>query len=88
MMAIALTGNIFGQSVQPLQRICGSQLDFEEMRINDPERYQRFMDYDQLLQTRLLDSSTLPTCKITIPVVVHVVYFNTSQNISDTQIND
>ncbi|MDR2232602.1 MAG: zinc metalloprotease [Tannerella sp.] len=57
------------------------------MKRKNPERYQRFIDYEQLLQNQLLNSRTIPTGKIIIPVVVHVVYYNSSQNISDAQIN-
>jgi len=36
-LTIALSSNIFGQ------RVCGSVLDFMEMKKNDPKQYQLFM---------------------------------------------
>ena len=71
-----------------MQRLCGSQLDFEEMKRTDPQRYQRFVDYENLLQNQLLNSRTVPSGIITIPVVVHVVYYNSTQNITDARINE
>ena len=88
MMVIVLTGNVFGQDGQQVPRICGSQLDLLEMQRTDPKQYQRFMDYEDLLQNQLLNSRAIPTGTITIPVVVHVVYNTSSQNISDTRINE
>ena len=90
-IVIVLTGNAFGQLGRPVQRYCGSQLDFEEMQRTDPEQYQRFMDYEDLLQNQLLNSRSIPSGIITIPVVVHVVYnmYDAStQNISDARINE
>jgi len=85
-IVIAFTSNVFSQFGQPH---CGSQLDFEEMQRTDSARYRRFMDYEHLLQTQLLNSRSIPSGVITIPVVVHIVY-NTNapqENISSTQID-
>ena len=87
-IAIVLTGNLFGQTGLQVQRYCGSQLDFSEMQKTDPRRYQRFMDYEDLLQNQLLNSRSIPSGIITIPVVVHVVYNTSAQNISDARINE
>jgi len=58
------------------------------MQRTDPRRYQRFMDYEGLLQNQLLNSKSIPTGIVTIPVVVHVVYNTSAQNISDARINE
>ncbi|MDR0698350.1 MAG: hypothetical protein LBG28_03875 [Tannerella sp.] len=72
---IALSGTVFGQVGQyAQQRFCGSQLDFMEMQRTDPERYQRFMDFENQLQNQILNSMSIPTGTIYIPVVVHVVH--------------
>jgi len=87
-IAIVLAGNVFGQLDQQVQRFCGSQLDLMEMQRTDPRRYQQFMDYEDLLQNQLLNSKSIPTGVMTIPVVVHVVYNTSAQNISDARINE
>jgi len=87
-IVIVLTSNVFGQLGPQVQRFCGSQLDFVEMQRTDPQRYQRFKDYEDLLQNHLLNSRIIPPGTITIPVVVHVVYNTSAQNISDTRINE
>ena len=89
-IAFALANNAFGQiSQNAQQRYCGSHLDFSEMQRIDPQRYQRFMDYEDLLQNELLNSRNIPTGTIYIPVVVHVVHHpsNPLQNIPDAQIH-
>jgi len=87
-IVIVLSGNIFGQLGQQVQRFCGSQLDLMEMQRTDPGRFQRFMDYENLLQNQLLNSRNIPAGTIAIPVVVHVVFNTSTQNISDTRINE
>jgi hypothetical protein len=57
------------------------------MQKTDPKRYQQFMLYEDLLQNQLLNSRSIPTGIITIPVVIHVVYNTSAQNISDARIN-
>ena len=57
------------------------------MQKSDPEQYQRFMDMERQLQTQLLNSRSIPAGTLMINVVVHVVYYNGAQNISDAQIN-
>ncbi|CAH1001462.1 hypothetical protein LEM8419_02365 [Neolewinella maritima] len=71
------------------QRNCGS-MDYLEQQIQqDPtrqlqlERIERFTEqYDAAAQEKALSGGIL-----TIPVIVHVVYKNSTENISDAQIN-
>jgi len=87
-ISIVLTAGVFGQNDQReevIRRICGSQLDFVEMQKSDPAQYQRYLDFETQVQNSI-NSKTIPPGVITIPVVVHVVYNNLSQNISDDQI--
>jgi len=79
-LAIMLSVNAFAQ------RQCGSQLNLEEIQKTDQKRYQRIMDMESQLQIRLRSSRSLPAGIITIPVVIHVVYANNTENISDAQI--
>lgn len=71
------------------QRTCGSVMDLEYIRQNDFDRYQRIMDLEnqtKLFIERRANRDGIPEETIIIPVVVHVVYNNSSQNISDEQI--
>jgi len=86
-IVIVFTNSVFGQFEQNMQRYCGSQLDFSEMQKTDPKRYQNFMDFEDQLQNLIVNSRSIPSGVITIPVVVHVVYNTSTQNISDAQIN-
>jgi hypothetical protein len=82
-VATALIANVFGQ------RYCGSELNLTELQQTDSARYQRIMNMENQLQTYLNTPSVLsiPQSTIIIPVVVHVIYNNSTQNISDAQIN-
>ena len=70
------------------QRVCGSAMDLDEIQQNDFPRYQRIMHLENLTNQYLISgaNSRFPYRKIIIPVVVHIVYNNSTQNISDAQI--
>ena len=65
------------------QRTCGSELNMEQIRRTEPLKYQRITDWENQIK---LHSRSVPSSTILIPVVVHVVYNNSAQNISDVQI--
>ena len=65
------------------QRTCGSELNMEQIRRTEPLKYQRIMNWENQIK---LHSRSVPSSTILIPVVVHVVYNNSAQNISDAQI--
>ena len=65
------------------QRTCGSELNMEQVRRTEPLKYQRITDWENQIK---LHSRSVPSSTILIPVVVHVVYNNAAQNISDAQI--
>jgi len=70
------------------QRHCGSQMNLSELQQTDHERYQRIMSLENITETNLRGSDkSIPSGTIIIPVVVHIVYNNNTQNISDAQIN-
>ncbi|MDR0413717.1 MAG: zinc metalloprotease [Dysgonamonadaceae bacterium] len=73
-----------GQLVQA-QRYCGSALNLTELHQTDPARYQRIMDLESQTQIRINGANSIPD-SIIIPVVVHVLYRNTSENISNAQV--
>ena len=68
------------------QRNCGSMDVLEDQLLNDPKRGAKLEAIE--LHTRLIDESGQRAVNgvITIPVVVHVVYGNSTENISDAQI--
>ncbi len=72
------------------QRRCGSDLNLTKLQQTDPARYQRVMDLENRIQ-EFLNATTLRSTQqqstIYIPVVVHIVFGNTSQNISDAQVH-
>ncbi len=70
------------------QRTCGSELNMEYIRQTDPVRYRRIIAWESAVQQNLRSSMKYSSAnKIIIPVVVHVVYSSTSQNISNAQIH-
>jgi hypothetical protein len=68
------------------QRICGSADHYQEMLQNNPS----FAQQRQLIETQTTNyennSSNHKRAVVTIPVVFHVVYNTTIQNVSDAQI--
>ena len=68
------------------QRVCGSVLDMDELQRTDTVRYQRIMNFERQTLDILRGTKNIPD-EIVIPVVVHVVYKNSTENISDAQIN-
>jgi Pregnancy-associated plasma protein-A len=73
---------IFSQPVSA-QRNCGSAVDMSYIRINSPSIYQNILDFNRQVQTYKNASSTRgPDDILLIPVVVHVVYNTSAQNIS------
>jgi hypothetical protein len=53
MIAVASCSKKEEKEEKHTNRVCGSVLDFEKMKETDPERYQRFMDYEEQLQNLL-----------------------------------
>ncbi len=69
------------------QRNCGSMDLLEEQLLNDPKRQSKIEAIEKATQKFIDSPSKNVTGIITIPVVVHVVYNGSTQNISDAQIN-
>ena len=72
------------------QGICGSELNLTKLQQTDPARYQRVMDLENRIQEFLNDPvlrSGSQQSTIYVPVVVHIVYKNSAQNISDAQVH-
>ena len=70
-------GNILAQ-----EQTCGSQLRLKKFLKSNPE----FLYKRNSLENNSIDFENIKNSNITIPVVVHVVYNNQIENISDNQI--
>ncbi len=70
------------------QRNCGTMPHYEQEVANDPDRALRLQDIDDFTDhfVTTFDASA-ERAVVTIPVVVHVVYKTSAQNISDALIN-
>src|SRR5256885_10664478 len=78
---------------QPLRKIrCGTDEYMKQLKAEDPGLEARMMDIEKQMQQWIAahpeagNERTTNTPPIIIPVVVHVVYANATQNISDVQV--
>ena len=68
-------------------RTCGTMEHLEFLRSNDHELDSKMQKIEEEIQNWITNNSNNESQSIiTIPVVVHVVYYNNSENISDQQI--
>lgn len=86
-LVIVVLLNVFFANAQ--QRNCGTMQHLDEIRQRDPGVDNRMdvenLDIKNWISKNTSSSKSMPNL-ITIPVVVHVIYKNSSQNISDAQI--
>lgn len=70
------------------QRACGTMQHLQDQLIADPAMEQRMQQLEIQTQNWILQQTKYPRPQavITIPVVVHVVYNTSTQNISDAQV--
>ncbi|MBL7951859.1 MAG: fibronectin type III domain-containing protein [Flavobacteriales bacterium] len=69
------------------QRNCGSMHYLEQQIAADPERAGRLEMIDAQTNNWIAEHGAEDRAVVTIPVVFHVVYANSTQNISDARIN-
>lgn len=82
--ALLLSGSLQAQNV----RNCGTMQHLHDMEQRDPSTTQRMQAIErQTSQWISTNASNKVSVVVTIPVVVHVVYNTSTQNISDAQIN-
>ena len=67
-------------------RNCGTQNRLAFFKIQHPESIINQSDLELQIQKWIKDNPSVKASAITIPVVVHVVYKNNAENISDAQI--
>ncbi len=63
---------VFNTQYAISQRTCGSEINFDKMSMDNPIRYQKFLNVEGRLNQ--LKTTQLTTKKIMIPVVVHVLH--------------
>lgn len=68
------------------QRSCYSAEYLQEQATADPGRLMRLQQIEQFTEQYIAEHPNADRAVVTIPVVVHVVYNTTAQNISDAQI--
>lgn len=78
-LTIILVTKVYGQ------RFCGTDQKMKEFFANNPDALAKKQDLRNYLITKNPNAKNTQTV-ITIPVVVHVLYKNAAQNISDAQI--
>ena len=67
------------------QRVCGTMEHLHEMSMQNPELLQRQQTIENHTQEAIANQ-TFNRSVVTIPVVVHVVYRNSTQNVSTAQV--
>lgn len=68
------------------QHKCATMTQYQKRAIQDPSFEKRMIAAENLIQNLSSNSTQSVNNTITIPVVVHVLYNNSTQNISDQQI--
>lgn len=72
---------------QSTHRDCGTMHNHDRLLASDPDYAARMNDIEAHTNSFVSSGASGSRVVVTIPVVVHVVYNTTSQNISDAQIN-
>ena len=79
--------SIFCVAVQAQTRNCGTMEHLDEIKLNDPQVEQRMQVEESVIQNWIANNpESLMLNVITIPVVVHIVYKTSAQNISDNDV--
>lgn len=83
---LLVLGLIFTLTIGNAQRVCGSMEVLQEQLQKDPKRLSKMEAIEKATQKFVNNPKKAVTGVVTIPVVVHVVYNGSTQNISDAQI--
>ena len=78
---------IFCVAVQAQTRNCGTMQHLDEIKLNDPQVEQRMQVEESVIQNWIANNpESLMLNVITIPVVVHIVYKTSAQNVSNNDV--
>ena len=69
------------------KRNCGTNERLDHYRQSHPESIAKSNDLEKKIQKWIKQNVNAKSSAITIPVVVHIVYKNNNENISDAQIH-
>ncbi len=87
-LLFALASGLFAQA--PDRAVCGIDHIIGSIRQSNPKRYSIYKQLEserfERLHSKKTSDTVTATQTVTIPVVVHVIYANDTQNISDEQI--
>ncbi len=79
--------SIFCVAVQAQTRNCGTMQHLDEIKLNDPQVEQRMQVEESVIQNWIANNpENLMLNVITIPVVVHIVYKTSAQNVSNNDV--
>lgn len=82
MLGVSLVGTLANAQI----RRCGSMENLERLKLEDPSLETRMLQIENATQEFINTPGRGVNAIVNIPVVVHVLYNTTSQNISDAQI--
>ncbi len=71
------------------QRTCGSELNMTEIEKTNPKKYNMIVRYESKINKMMKRAQQVRNSsdsRIIIPVVVHIIYNSSSQNISNAQV--
>src|ERR1041385_3496399 len=84
---LALFAFIFFTSAAFAQRNCGTMENLERLKALDPSLELRMQQVEQQTAAYIASHPGAERTVVTVPVVVHVVYSTSSQNVSDALVN-
>src|ERR1041385_7664674 len=84
LLLIAITGVMATSALA--QRICGTMEHLQMLLQQDPSLAQRMQAIETFTENYIANHPSGERTIITVPVVVHVLYHTTAQNISDAQV--
>lgn len=87
MAGIGVLFSLLANAGNPTQRNCGTMDNLSRLQSEDPGLAQRMQQIESMTNAYLVNHKNQNTTNtvITIPVVFHIVYSSTAQNISDAQ---
>jgi PKD repeat protein len=91
LMILLITGGMMAQQTKsvPGKRKCGTMESTELLKQQDPTYAARLQAMEEFTQNYIANHpQEMDKAVITIPVVVHMVYNTTAQNLSDSRVNE
>jgi hypothetical protein len=77
---------LFSQDSKSVNSVCGTTEYMNMMKLQDPQYENYLMELEQRIKEYIKNNPMGPESMRTIPVVVHIVYKTSQQNIPDSQV--